>query len=79
MNDYEPFRNGKAITPHDTNPVSPTTAAIFVGGTGNITLRLMGDTADTVLNGCIAGTIYPLRASHVRAAGTTATGLVALS
>lgn len=79
MSEYEAFRNGKAITPHDSNALSPPTAAIWVGGAGNITLRLTGDTADTVLNGALAGTIYYLRASHIRATGTTATNLVALS
>lgn len=73
------FRNAAAITPHDTNAsIVGSPRAIYVGGAGNIVLRLTGDSADVTLAGALAGTILDLEVSHIRATNTTATNLVAL-
>jgi hypothetical protein len=70
-------RSSATITPHDTNP-QPTMRAIYVGGAGAITGRLRGDAADRVFAGLQAGQIYPFAFILIKAAGTTATSLVAL-
>lgn len=75
-------RSALAITPHDTNALTQVDGdyprAIYVGGAGNIALRLYGDTADVTLTAVPVGTVLNLRASHVRSTSTTATNLVAL-
>lgn len=69
----------KPITPDDANPIPFDCSGIYVGGTGNITCRFSNMSADTVINGVPAGAILPFSLSHIRAAGTTATGIVGLS
>lgn len=64
------------ITPHDTNP--NVFNAIYVGGTGNITLiDLAGNSV--LISAIPAGTILPIACTLVMATGTTATLLVGLN
>lgn len=74
-----PAQKAAAITPHDTNALAAVTNGIYVGGTGAITLRPVNSPADVVFTAIPVGSILPIRASHVRATGTTATNLVGLS
>lgn len=76
--DTGPSTDAVAITPHDTNAISGRPRAVFVGTGGNITLRALDSSADVLLSNVQDGAILPIRPSHVRATGTTATGLVAL-
>ncbi len=71
------YERGFAITPDNTAPLKFTTRAIWVGTTGNITLRLYGDSADVTLNSVPVG-LLRVRATHVRATGTAASNLVGL-
>lgn len=73
------YTGAAVITPHITNPALPSgnpTHAVSCGVSGNITCRFPGASADIVLP-LVAGFIYEIAISHVRAAGTTATGLIA--
>lgn len=65
-----------AIVPNDTNPLNTVTKAIYVGTTGHVTLRAVNSAADVVYRNVPAGSYLTVRASHLRAAGTTATDLV---
>lgn len=69
---------GFAITPHDSDPLPAVARSLHVGGAGNVAVRLAGDDNDTLLSGCVAGQVYPIQVSHVRATGTTATLLTGL-
>lgn len=72
-----PAEAGTALAPSDSAALAKATRAIYVGGGGNLRVTLVnGDTI--TLAGVLPGMIYPLRISHVRATGTTATGLVGL-
>ena len=66
-----------AITPHDTTLLSARTKAIYVGGTGNITI-VNPDGTTCLFTAVPQGTILPVDCKRVDATGTTATLLVGL-
>lgn len=74
-----PARQAAAIVPHNTNALPLLPKAIYVGAAGDITLRAVDDAADVVFKSVPVGTILAVRASHVRASGTTAGSLVGLA
>lgn len=67
------------IVPHAANALPEVTKALYVGGGGDITLRSIDANADTLFKAVPQGAILDVRASHVRAAGTTATFLVGMA
>jgi hypothetical protein len=69
--------NPYAIVPHDTDPLPVVPKAIYVGTAGDVVLRGIGAAADVTFKNCPAGSELMVRASHVRATGTTASDLVA--
>ncbi len=70
-------RHAFAISPHNSNPLTRVTRAIYVGGAGDITL--ITEKGDEVLFKAVpVGTILPVRASIVKATGTGATFLLGL-
>lgn len=65
------------ITPNDSQELGVVTRAIYVGGGGDLRVRLIsGDTV--TLTGVKGGVLYPMRVTHVLATDTTATNLVGL-
>ena len=73
-----PARQAYAIVPHDGNTIEPLPKALFVGTAGILTLRAADSSTDVTIS-VAAGTLLPIRASHVRAAGTTASDIVGLA
>lgn len=67
-----------AITPHDTNALTNIPKGLWIGTGGDVTLRGVNSGVDVVFKAVPSGHILPVRASHVRATGTTATDIVAL-
>ncbi|WP_347467505.1 spike base protein, RCAP_Rcc01079 family [Burkholderia stagnalis] len=65
------------ITPSNDRPLPIRPRAIRVGAAGDVTAA-GEDGVDVVFAGCYAGEVLDIRPVFVRAAGTTAGGLVAL-
>lgn len=73
-----PARDAFAVDPHDSQPLPVLPKALLIGAAGTITLRAVDAAADVAI-AVAAGQIVPIRASHVRASGTTASQIVALA
>ena len=65
------------ISISDSVDLAYATRAIYVGGAGNLKVRMLGGTDVTFMN-VQAGAQYAMRCDRVFATGTTATGIVAL-
>jgi len=73
-----PIRSAAAVTPHASTPITDgPVRSLFVGVAGDVTCRLDGDSADVLFKNVPSGTFLPVRATHVRATGTTATNILA--
>jgi hypothetical protein len=68
-----------AIVPSDSAALGVQTKGIYVGTTGDVTLRCHDSTADVVFKTVPAGTILPLNVVYVRATGTTAANMVGMA
>lgn len=66
-----------AVTPHDTNTLSGTPLAIYVGGTGDLTVDFDNAT-DVVFKSVPTGLLLGVSPLRVKSTGTTATYIVAL-
>lgn len=71
-----PAENAFAVTPHDVNPLPSLPKYLYVGGSGRVTLRAQDGASDVVFENVPAGGYIYVRASYVRATGTTATAIV---
>ena len=73
-----PARRAVAIVPSDTEDLGRITRSLYVGGVGDLSVILVDDGAAVLFVAVPAGSFLPIRASRVRATGTTATNLVGL-
>jgi hypothetical protein len=65
-----------AITPSDADPLPALPKGIYVGTGGDVRLRGVNAAADVTYRNLADGAYIAVRASHIRATGTTATDLV---
>lgn len=72
-----PARSLVAVSPSDSADLSFVTKALWIGVGGNVQVIDMGGTT-TILVGCQAGQIIPVRVARVMATNTTATSIVAM-
>ena len=71
-----PAADAFAITPSDSVELPVVTKAIYVGTGGHVTLRPLRASADVTYRNIPSGSYLTIRASYVRAAGTTASDLI---
>lgn len=67
-----------AVTPSDATPLTQATRGLWIGGAGNVSVKMAGDNETVLFSGIAAGTLLPIRVRQVLNAGTTATLIVAL-
>lgn len=73
----DPASDGLAVAPSDTEDLALSTRAIYVGSDGDVAVEMVGGT-ELVFAAVNAGTVLPVRATKIRATGTTATSIIAL-
>ena len=74
----KPPENAYAITPNDGTDLAIVTRGIYIGVAGNLEVILVGDTTSVIFVGLNAGSLLSVRAKRVKAAGTTASSLLAV-
>jgi hypothetical protein len=72
-----PANDAAAVTPSDTAPLVYVSRALYVGGAGNLVVTMQGG-GNVTFTGVPAGTVLPIRCTHVRSTSTTATAIVNL-
>lgn len=76
INNGFPAEYAAAVTKSDSTVLEPT-RALYVGGSGDITVVMAGDGAEVVFSNIPNGMVLAIRVTKVKAA-TTATNIVAL-
>lgn len=71
------FSRAASITPSDTVGYDPADA-IYVGGAGNVSVQLVGQSAAQVFAGVPAGTVLHVRTNRVNVTNTAGSNYVAL-
>lgn len=74
-----PARNCFSITPGDGTMLPVLPKAIYVGNGGDIVMRAIDSGSDVKFANVPAGTILDIRATAIRATGTTASDLIGLA
>jgi ABC-type taurine transport system ATPase subunit len=70
-----------AVTPNDSTDLPSALArGLYIGASGDLTVCYgRGGVGQTTFYGVIAGTVLPIQCARVKATGTTAGNIVALS
>jgi hypothetical protein len=71
------FREAVAVTPSDTTAVK--FRALYIGGTGDVTVQTLGDGTTTTFKAVPVGTTLWIGCTLVKTTGTTATNIVGLN
>lgn len=72
-----PAKGARAVTPHDTNVLTAGVCrSLYVGGTGNIAVRMADGTAVTFV--AVPAGIFAVQCDIVKSTSTTATDIIAL-
>lgn len=75
--EHAPSRSPYSVVPHDSNALPMVPKGIYVGIGGDVTLRGVGASADVTYRNLPDASYIAVRASHVRATGTSASALIA--
>lgn len=72
-----PAIGGFTVTPSDATVFSQPTRSLWVGGAGNVAVRMLDGTTP-IFTAVAAGALLPIRVDKVLSTGTTATLIVGL-
>lgn len=72
-----PAISGFAVTASDSTVFAQPTRALYVGGTGDVAVRMLDGTTFT-MSAVPAGALLPVRVDMVKSTGTTATLVIGL-
>jgi hypothetical protein len=67
-----------AITTSNSTVFVQPTRALYIGGSGDITVDMADGGSSVLFVGVLSGTILPIQVTRIYATGTTATSIVAL-
>lgn len=73
-----PASSAFAITPGDTATLAAPTRGLYVGGGGDLRVKMMAGESVTFI-GVAGGSVLPVRVLGVLATGTTATAILGLA
>lgn len=71
-----PANNAAAVTPADGSDIANASRAIYIGGSGDLKVDMVGGQTAIVFSGLNAGSLLPLRVKRIYATDTTATNIV---
>ena len=72
-----PARSASTVLPNDTSDLPHISRALYIGQTGALSVEMVDGDVVT-FEGVPAGSMLPIRASKVRATGTTAAAILSL-
>ena len=72
----DPAVHAAAVTPSDSVDLANTSTALYIGGTGNLTVIMLG--GEQVTFAAVPVGILPIRVTRVLSTGTAATNILAL-
>jgi len=72
-----PANKAFTITPNDVSELEEVTRALYVGSSGDISL-IMKSGQTIIFSGVSAGSILPIRVSHINSTNTTASNIIGL-
>jgi len=73
----DPAQYAAAVVPNDAVDLTQPTRGVYVGVSGDLTVTMVGDTAQVTFHGVPVG-VLPVCVKRVWSTGTTATNLLAL-
>ena len=73
-----PAERAFVVVPNDATDLAVSTRALYVGGSGDVAVILVGDSVAVTFSNLVTGTILPIRVKRVLVTGTTATNIVGI-
>ena len=74
----DPAIGAQIVTPSDTTDLCQNTRAVYVGGTGNLSVVMDGGDNAVIFVGVQGGSVLPIQVQRIKDTGTTATSILAL-
>jgi hypothetical protein len=71
-------QNAAAVTKSDSTVFTPATIGLWVGGVGDVAVRMYGSQTSVTFVAVPAGTMLPIQVDKVLSTGTSATNIVRL-